>query len=80
MDDGTFEALCENPQYFLQNLTGFDRLLGSIQGSILTITCENNESTDTVSWIVVAERADPYIKEWDRTDENGLLMTQYTEL
>ena len=80
MDDGTFEALCENPQYFLQNLTGFDRLLGSIQGSTLTITCENNESTDTVSWIVVAERADPYIKEWDRTDENGLLMTQYTEL
>ena len=80
MDNGTFEALCENPQYFLQNLTGFDRLLGSIQGSTLTITCENNESTDTVSWIVVAERADPYIKEWDRTDENGLLMTQYTEL
>ena len=77
MDDGTYESLCANPQYFLQNLTGFDRLLGTIQNATLTITCENVESTDTVSWLVVAERADPYIKEWNRTDENGFLVTQY---
>jgi hypothetical protein len=77
MDDGTFEALCANPQYFLQNLTGFDKLLGTIQNATLTITCENVESTDTISWLVIAERADPYIKEWNRTDENGFLVTQY---
>lgn len=140
MDEGTFEVLCTNPQILLQNMTGLDRVIGSISGSILTITSikpppvvtpppvitpppvvtpppENtststNESpsnepssenttdqvitppliiapngsitptviysNDTISWLVIAERADPYIKEWNRTDENGFLITQYT--
>jgi hypothetical protein len=77
MDEGTFEALCANPDLFLQNRTGFNRVIGSIQGAILTITCENSTSTDTISWMVVAERKDTFIKEWDRTDSNGYLITQY---
>jgi hypothetical protein len=77
MDDGTFEALCANPQYFLQNMSGFNRVIGSIKGAILTITCENPVN-DTISWMVVAERADPFIKEWNRTDSDGYLVTQYT--
>jgi hypothetical protein len=77
MDAGTFEVLCTNPQIFLQNLTGFSRVKGSISGSTLTITSNNADATDTISWLVVAERTDPYIKKWNRTDDNGFLITQY---
>ena len=79
MDNGTFEALCANPDVFLQNRTGFNRVVGSIYQGILTITCENNTSTDMISWMVVAERKDPFVKQWNRTDSNGYLNTQYTK-
>jgi hypothetical protein len=79
MDNGTFEVLCANPQYFLQNMSGFNRVVGSIYRGILTITCENNTATDMISWMVVAERKDPFVKNWDRTDSNGYLNTQYTK-
>jgi len=80
MDDGTFEALCANAECFLQNKSGFDRVIGSIQGAILTITCENNVSSDIINWMVIAERIDTNIKEWNRTDSNGFLITQYTNI
>lgn len=79
MEHGTFEALCANPDVFLQNRTGFGRVIGTIKGAILTITCENNTATDLISWMVVAERADPFIKQWDRTDNDGYLITEYTQ-
>jgi hypothetical protein len=79
MEHGTFEALCANPDVFLQNRTGFGRVIGTIQGGILTITCENNTATDLISWMVVAERADSFIKQWDRTDNDGYLITEYTQ-
>ena len=78
MDDGTFEALCANPRIFLQNNQSFDRVIGSISGATLTITCENQVSDIVIEWMVIAERVDPFIKQWDRTDSNGYLITQYT--
>ena len=78
MDAVTFEVLCTNPQVFLQNNSGFDKLIWSISGGTLTITSDDATSTATVGWMVVAERADPFIKLWDRTDTNGLLITQYS--
>jgi hypothetical protein len=78
MEAGTFEALCANPQFYLQNMDGFDRVRGTIVGATLTIHCENPQSTDRISWMVVAERKDPFIKQWDRTDADGYLVTQYT--
>jgi hypothetical protein len=77
MDDGTFEALCGNPQIFLQNNQSFDRVRGAITGSRLTITCENPVSI-VIEWMVIAERIDPFIKQWDRTNSDGYLVTQYT--
>ena len=79
MDDGTFEALCANPDWFLQNKTGFTRVIGSVSGGYLTITSEDPTSTDTIMWMVIAERKDPFIKQWDRTDSDGYLITQYTK-
>ena len=78
MDAGTFEVLCTNPQVFLQNNSGFDKLIWSISEGTLTITSDDATSTATVGWMVVAERADPFIKMWERTDTNGLLITQYS--
>ena len=78
MDDGTFEALCDNAECFLQNKTGFTRVIGVITGGILTITAESENATDTIVWMVIGERADPFIKQWDRTNPDGYLITQYT--
>jgi hypothetical protein len=78
MDDGTFEALCANAECFLQNKSSFARVMGTISGCILTITCEN-ASNDTIVWMVIAERKDSFIKKWNRTDDNGFLITQYTD-
>jgi len=78
MDEGTFEALCDNAECFLQNKSGFGRVIGSISGATLTITAEHADCNDTIVWMVIAERADPYIKTWDRTNLDGHLITQYT--
>jgi hypothetical protein len=78
MTEGTFEALCANPQYFLQNHSSFSRLRASITGNRLNILCEDQNSTDTVYWTVIAERCDPAVKTWERTNSNGFLMTEYT--
>ena len=76
MDEGTFEALCDNPQIFLQNNQSFDRVRGVIAGATLTITCETPAAVE-IEWMVIAERADPFIKQWDRTNPDGYLITQY---
>ena len=74
---GTFEALCRNPQYFLQNHTSFTRIRGSISGNILTIISEDINSTDEIYWTVIAERNDQYIYTWNRTNINGYLKCEH---
>jgi hypothetical protein len=78
MTQGTFVALNKNAMTYLQNNESFDRVKGSISGNILTITCENASSTDTIVWMVVGERQDAFIGTWDRTDVGGSLITEYT--
>lgn len=77
MTAGTFEALCRNPVKYLHNNDSFRRIKGTISGNILTITCEDPTSCDTIDWMVVAERRDPLIHEWERTNANGYLQTEY---
>ena len=79
MSSGTFQSLCINPQFFLQNKNGFGGLKGNIQGNILTIECEDVTSTDIVYWTVIAERKDNQIKSWERTTADGYLVTEYTK-
>jgi hypothetical protein len=74
---GTFEALVANPDVYLQNQTGFDRVRGWVDGGTLYIVCENAGSSDTLSWMVVGERKDPSIKGWDKTNAHGYLKTEY---
>lgn len=77
MTPGTFSALCTNPQFFLQNTNGFDKVIGNINEKFLIIQSENSESSNVISWMVVAERHDKNIKSWERTNDAGYLMTEY---
>lgn len=77
MRPGTFEALCQNPQVWLQNESGWEPLKGSVAGAILTIVCRDAKSDDDVSWMVVAERADQVIRDWELTDADGRLIPEH---
>ena len=71
MTEGTFIALNRDIQCFTTNESGWDLVKGKVEGNILTITSQNTESTNEISWMVVGERQDEHIKNTDWTDENG---------
>ncbi len=73
---GTFEWLTKNPQTFTSNETGWDAVRSSFSGDTITIECQN-ATTDTISWMVVAERDDPNIKAASKTDSDGNLIVEY---
>ena len=78
MTAGTFEALTQNAIVTsLHNQDTFDRIKSSkiINGSF-NIECENIRSTDEIAWVVIAERADPFIKSINRTDKDGRLIPE----
>jgi hypothetical protein len=77
MSPGTFEALCANPQAFITCNGSFEKVIGTVSGAELTIQSNNPSSNSQIDWIVIAERKDEAIKEWNRTDENGYLITEY---
>jgi hypothetical protein len=77
MTPGTWEKLNRNPDIFLQNLEGWSRLKGKITGSTLEIKCEDENCMDLVSWMVVAERQDNFIKNCDISDGEGRLILEY---
>ncbi len=76
MTPGTFDALNKDCKCWLQNDSGWDRVKGNVNQGILNITCENNNSTDTINWMVVGTRKDKHIIESDITDNNGDLITE----
>ncbi len=78
MTPGTFEALTRHAeaQVWVQNDTGWEPVRGKVVLGTLEIECKDPASTDTISWLVVAERADPYIRHSDTTDENGQLKVE----
>lgn len=71
MTEGTFAALNRDVQCFTTNESGWDLVKGKVEGNILTITSNNSNSTDEISWMVIGERQDKHIKDTDWTDENG---------
>jgi hypothetical protein len=76
MTAGTWALLCRDAQVFSSNETGWFHVRGTVSGSTLTITCEEGTCTDTVSWMVVAERQDDEIKAQSSTDEDGHLILE----
>lgn len=77
MTPGTWEKLNRNPDIFLQNLEGWSRLRGKIKGSILEIECEDENCTDLISWMVVAERQDDFVINAEISDDEGRLILEY---
>lgn len=76
MTEGTFEALCRDVQCFTSNETGWVPVRGSVTGNILTIESQDSNSTDTISWMVVAERKDPHMYETAWTDSEGRVIVE----
>jgi hypothetical protein len=80
MTAGTFAALTQNAEVVaLNNLSGFDRVKSSavVDGSFQIIS-ENNASSDTIHWVVIAERHDPFIinNEGAHTDDHGRMVPE----
>ena len=71
MTAGTWELLCRDATCFTTNETGWHMVKGSVSGSTLTIECQESDCTDTVSWLVVAERQDQHMYDTEWTDSNG---------
>jgi hypothetical protein len=76
MTAGTWALLCRDAQVFSSNETGWYHVRGTVSGSTLTIECEEGICTDTVSWMVVAERQDDEIRAQSSTDDEGHLMIE----
>ena len=76
MSTGTWATLCRDEQCYTSNETGWHHVRGAVTGSTLTIDCEEATCTDTVSWMVVAERQDTHIMETDWTDEDGHVIVE----
>jgi len=56
MTAGTFAALNDDVQVFVQNETGWDAVRGSVSDGVLTINCYNLDSDDSVGWLVIGRR------------------------
>ena len=76
MSEGTFVLMNSNVQCFTTNETGWSAIKGSVSGNILTITSQDNSSTDTISWMVLGERQDDVIKKSNVTDDSGKLIVE----
>jgi len=76
---GTFEALTQNAQVTaLQLVNSFSRVkCSAVTGNTFTIESEDAASTDTVNWVVMAERADPFIKATGTSDADGRLIPEH---
>jgi len=80
MMSGTWSKLNRDPQFFLQNMTGWDKVRGNILGNILSIECENTESLDTISYMVIGERQDEDVKDTWMTDSDGKLVVERNKI
>jgi hypothetical protein len=76
MTEGTFVALNTDIHCFTSNESDWDAVKGSVEGNILTIECQNNQSSASVNWLVIGERHDKHMMETEWTDENGKVIVE----
>ena len=78
MTPGTFNVLAQSAVVqSLQNQDSFDRVKpGKFNGAEFEIICENESSTDTIAWMVMAERKDPLVKHSVLNDADGHLIVE----
>ena len=76
MSDGTFVLLNRDVQCFTTNETGWTNVKGTVSGNVLTIIAQDNNCTDTISWMVIGERQDDNAKSSNTTDDSGNLIVE----
>lgn len=78
MTSGTFAALTKNAEVVaLHNKTGFTRLKSTeIIDGAFTVIAEDGSCTDTISWVVMAERNDTAIHTAKYCDADGRLVPE----
>lgn len=79
MMKGTFQALTQNARVVaLHPIDSFVLAKASrIRGNIFTIETDDQEFKGAVNWVVMAERADAYIRSIHLTDELGRLIPEH---
>jgi hypothetical protein len=77
MTSGTFSALNTNHQLYLQNNQTYDVVKGVINGSTISIECENTTDDIEVDWLVVGERHDEHVISTPLTDSDGNLICEH---
>jgi hypothetical protein len=89
LTNGTFNSLTRNPQLFLQNNDSFDRIKGKIENGNVYVISENQNSSASVDWTVIAERCDTEVlmggtyggdgkyktEKWKREFRDSLMIT-----
>jgi hypothetical protein len=76
MTNGTFDVLTKNPQLFLQNNESFDRIKGYVQSGSVYVLSENENSSASIDWSVIAERQDTTMLKSPLYDRNGNYKTE----
>jgi len=72
MTPGTWELLCRDPQVFVVNNQGWTPVRATVTAAgIVTIEAQDPACTDTIDWMVIAERQDAKIREANWTDDDG---------
>jgi hypothetical protein len=75
MSPGTFVLLNQEVDCYATNKTGFTPVICNVVGGELTITAQSAMS-DTVSFLIVGERADAFIKTVNNVDARGRLVPE----
>jgi hypothetical protein len=76
MTEGTFVVLNREVQSFVSNQSDWDAVKASVNGNMLTIQCQNAQSTASISWLVIGMRQDKYMFDTDWTDDSGYVITE----
>jgi hypothetical protein len=76
MTQGTFQALCRDVQCFTSNETSWSAVRGLVTDNVLSITCQDSASTDTISWMVIGERKDKHMYDTEWTDADGHVIVE----
>jgi hypothetical protein len=77
MTSGTFMALNNNCQVFLENKQTYDMVKGEVIDGKIIISCENITEEIEVEWLVIGERHDEGIIRNKLTNNEGMLICEH---
>jgi hypothetical protein len=79
MTPGTFVALTKNATAFAWDLTGWEQVRATVVGGHIFIVCKNTNASNSVGWLVIAERNDPSYLNSAAVDDDGNLRVEETK-